>query len=365
MNNMEIDKEEKNNISMSEDNAVDEEEPAEINIEYLNEKVENIMKKYERLNVDEEIGEKEKQKDCRLIIEKIELENFKSYGGVRTITPLHHRFNAVVGPNGSGKSNLMESLLFVFGKRANKMRLKKLNELIHNSTKLNNLRNARVSIFFKEIKDDGESFINVPNSSFVLTREVYRNGSSKYFLDNQELGFEELSNILNNKGIDLKHNRFLILQGEVEQISMMKPKSNSLKGETGLLEFLEDIIGTSRYVTLIERLSHDIDELGEIKMQKGNRVRISKNEVDTLEETKNASTNYYHKEKENHCIHHIKNLLNRHSYNKEIMGFQNSIDEKQKQNENIELKMKKLVSGNNELMSIYKTIKQEMEEIRK
>jgi len=31
----------------------------------------------------------------------------------------------VVGPNGSGKSNLIESLLFVFGKKASKMRLKK------------------------------------------------------------------------------------------------------------------------------------------------------------------------------------------------------------------------------------------------
>jgi structural maintenance of chromosome 4 len=30
-----------------------------------------------------------------------------------------------VGPNGSGKSNLIESLLFVFGKRASKMRTKK------------------------------------------------------------------------------------------------------------------------------------------------------------------------------------------------------------------------------------------------
>jgi structural maintenance of chromosome 4 len=34
---------------------------------------------------------------------------------------------SVVGPNGSGKSNLIESLLFVFGKKASWMRLKNLN----------------------------------------------------------------------------------------------------------------------------------------------------------------------------------------------------------------------------------------------
>jgi hypothetical protein len=31
--------------------------------------------------------------------------------------------------------------------------------------------------------------------------------------------------LLKQKGIDLDHNRFLILQGEVEQISLMKPKA--------------------------------------------------------------------------------------------------------------------------------------------
>ena len=54
----------------------------------------------------------------RLMIAKIELENFKSYFGTKVIGPLHKNFTAVVGPNGSGKSNLIESLLFVFGKRA-------------------------------------------------------------------------------------------------------------------------------------------------------------------------------------------------------------------------------------------------------
>ena len=66
------------------------------------------------------------------------------------------------------------------------------------------------------------------------------------------------------KGIDLDHNRFLILQGgvifpfvvclllfiasgEVEQIALMKPKGLT-ENDAGMLEFLEDIVGTSRFV---------------------------------------------------------------------------------------------------------------------
>ena len=59
----------------------------------------------------------------RLMISNVILENFKSYYGKLEIGPLHKCFTAVVGPNGSGKSNLIESLLFVFGKKAKQMRL--------------------------------------------------------------------------------------------------------------------------------------------------------------------------------------------------------------------------------------------------
>ena len=88
------------------------------------------------------------------MIDKIVLENFKSYYGRKEIGPLHKCFSAVMGPNGCGKSNLIESLLFVFGKRAKRMRLNKLSELIHNSSTvlLGNggqpLRHASVSIYF-------------------------------------------------------------------------------------------------------------------------------------------------------------------------------------------------------------------------
>jgi len=83
------------------------------------------------------------------MIERIVLENFKSYYGVKEIGPLHKCFSAVVGPNGSGKSNLIESLLFVFGKRAKRMRLNKLSELIHSSAQYkDSVHHAMVEVYF-------------------------------------------------------------------------------------------------------------------------------------------------------------------------------------------------------------------------
>lgn len=60
----------------------------------------------------------------------------------------------MVGPNGSGKSNVIDAVLFVFGKRASKIRLKKVSELIHNSDKMPNLEYAKVTVHFQEIIDN-------------------------------------------------------------------------------------------------------------------------------------------------------------------------------------------------------------------
>ena len=110
----------------------------------------------------------------RLIIKEMVLENFKSYAGEQRVGPFHkvgtssmggnskvvlcrrqteafftlteqaatqiflpfrHRpdgasclqsFSSVVGPNGSGKSNVIDAMLFVFGKKAKQVSDEKL-----------------------------------------------------------------------------------------------------------------------------------------------------------------------------------------------------------------------------------------------
>ena len=59
----------------------------------------------------------------------------------------------MVGPNGSGKSNVIDAMLFVFGRRAKQLRFNKVSELIHNSTHHRNLERACVTVHFQEIVD--------------------------------------------------------------------------------------------------------------------------------------------------------------------------------------------------------------------
>jgi structural maintenance of chromosome 4 len=64
-------------------------------------------------------------------------------------------FTSIVGPNGSGKSNVIDSMLFVFGFRANKIRSKKISVLLHNSENHKDVDNCTVAVHFQKIIDTG------------------------------------------------------------------------------------------------------------------------------------------------------------------------------------------------------------------
>lgn len=89
----------------------------------------------------------------RTVIQYLVLKNFKSYAGRQEVGPFHASFSSVVGPNGSGKSNVIDSLLFVFGFRASKMRQGKISALIHNSAAFPDLDHCEVEVHFQEIMD--------------------------------------------------------------------------------------------------------------------------------------------------------------------------------------------------------------------
>lgn len=228
----------------------------------------------------------------RLVIHKMVLNDFKSYAGRQEIGPFHKSFSSVVGPNGSGKSNVIDSLLFVFGWRATKMRQGKLSELIHNSAGKENLPQCSVEVWFREIIDlPGDAFKVVPGSKLIVSRTAYRNNSSQYFINARKSTFTECTTLLKAKGIDLDHKRFLILQGEVESIAQMPPRAKN-EHEEGLLEYLEDIIGTSCYKTPIEEQAKLVDEANEKRAEKLGRLKIVQKEKDALEAKKRQAESF-------------------------------------------------------------------------
>lgn len=233
------------------------------------------------------------QPQRRLVIHKLVLENFKSYAGRQEIGPFHKSFSSVVGPNGSGKSNVIDALLFVFGWRANKMRQGKLSELIHNSQGSGELQSCSVEVWFEEIVDvpGNESYTIVPQSRLVIARNALRNNQSQYTINGKRSNYTEVTTLLRGRGIDLDHKRFLILQGEVESIAQMPPKAKNEHDE-GLLEYLEDIIGTAHYKEPIEEHAKQVDSANEARAEKLQRLKIVQRELEHLEPRRREAEQY-------------------------------------------------------------------------
>ncbi|NWU91598.1 SMC4 protein, partial [Upupa epops] len=253
----------------------------------------------------------------RLMITHIVNQNFKSYAGEQILGPFHKRFSCIIGPNGSGKSNVIDSMLFVFGYRAQKIRSKKVSVLIHNSDEHADIPSCCVEVHFQKIIDkEGDDYEVVPNSKFCVSRTAYRDNSSVYHIDGKKKTFKDVGILLRSHGIDLDHNRFLILQGEVEHISMMKPKGQTEHDE-GMLEYLEDLIGSVRLKHPIQTLCHRVEILNEQRGEKLNRVKMVEKEKDALEDDKNKAIeflcleNQMFKEKNRICQYYIHDLKKR------------------------------------------------------
>lgn len=197
-----------------------------------------------------------------------------------------------MGANGSGKSNVIDSMLFVFGYRAQQIRSKKLSVLIHNSSKYPNVNSCKVAVHFKQIIDKpGGTFDFIDNSEIIIARTANKNNTSFYTVNGREVKFKDVAKLLDTHKIDLLHNRFLILQGEVESIAMMKSKAQA-PNECGLLEYLEDIIGTERYKKPLLQINDRLEKLNEERTEKHNRCRLAEREMKDLEQPMTQAVEY-------------------------------------------------------------------------
>ncbi len=109
-----------------------------------------------------------------MYIKRLELSNFKSFGGTTPI-PLLPGFTVVSGPNGSGKSNLLDALLFCLGLAGSKgMRAERLPDLVNHtqSTRGRSTVEASVTVTF-DLSDEPELLED------AIERQINSDGSMR------------------------------------------------------------------------------------------------------------------------------------------------------------------------------------------
>ncbi|UMM23388.1 hypothetical protein L5515_004132 [Caenorhabditis briggsae] len=268
-------------------------------------------------------------KKDRLMIMNVEVNNFKSYYGKASIGPFHKSFTSIIGPNGSGKSNLIDSLLFVFGFRASKIRSAKVANLIHKSNG-RNPDSCTVTIHFQRINDVPGHYEIVKDSGFQISRTAYKNSSSSYAINGRAASRADVEAHLRQADIDIEHNRFLILQGEVEQIAMMKPVKQT-KSETGMVEYLEDIVGSNRLEPFVKRFQRRVNRINcDLTQQRITRDHARNSKI-AMEGQVRAAIEFLKKENEATLIEMKLDQRRRKLYLDKVAPKQAELDKKEEE----------------------------------
>ena len=161
--------------------------------------------------------------DC-MRLKKLELYGFKSFAS-RTEIVFEEGITGIVGPNGSGKSNIGDAIRWVLGEQSAKtLRGTNMADVIFNGTqKRKPLNYCEVSLVF----DNSDHSMNLEYSEIMVTRRVYRNGESEYFLNQSSCRLKDVIDLFRDTGIG-KEGYSIIGQGRIDEILSRKSEDRRL-----------------------------------------------------------------------------------------------------------------------------------------
>jgi len=147
-------------------------------------------------------------------LKKLELYGFKSFAQ-RTEIVFNEGITGIVGPNGSGKSNIGDAVRWVLGEQSAKtLRGASMSDVIFNGTqKRKPLSYCEVSLIF----DNDDRALPMDYAEVMVTRRVYRNGESEYYLNRTACRLKDIIDLFRDTGIG-KEGYSIIGQGRIDEI---------------------------------------------------------------------------------------------------------------------------------------------------
>ena len=175
-----------------------------------------------------------------MYLQSIQVDGFKSYSSKTTIGPFSANFNCISGLNGSGKSNILDAITFVIGcKDLSLMRCTHLSDLIYKQGNAH-IKRASVSLIFNN-NDKMKSPSGFENlDEIIITRICSLPNKTKYLLNGNAINNIQVQSLFASIGLNpATPNNYIIFQGKITKIIMMKPYELSL--------LLKEAAGTLHY----------------------------------------------------------------------------------------------------------------------
>src|SRR5216117_1246359 len=153
-------------------------------------------------------------------LQSLELFGFKSFADKTTFN-FHEGVTAIVGPNGCGKSNVCDAVRWVLGEQSAKsLRGGEMADVIFNGAE------TRKPLGFAEVSltlTDCAAELGVDWHDVRVTRRVYRDGNSEYFLNKTACRLRDIQNLFADTGI-ARAAYSMMEQGKIDMVLSSRPE---------------------------------------------------------------------------------------------------------------------------------------------
>lgn len=190
-------------------------------------------------------------------LQSLELFGFKSFAD-KTILSFHEGITSIVGPNGCGKSNVLDAVRWVLGEQSAKsLRGSEMADVIFNgSDSRKPLGFGEVSLTLTECANE----LGVDWHDVRVTRRIYRDGNSEYFLNKTPCRLRDIHNLFADTGVG-RSAYSMMEQGKIDLILSSRPEDRRA--------VFEEAAGITKYKT------QKREALRKLEATEANLIRIS------------------------------------------------------------------------------------------
>jgi chromosome segregation protein len=240
-----------------------------------------------------------------MYLKNLTVLGFKSFAD-KTSLNFQRGITAIVGPNGCGKSNVADAIRWVLGEQSAKaLRGGEMADVIFNGTdSRKQLGLAEVSLTIGDVDeaDLRAAGVSVDYNEVTITRRVFRDGGSEYFLNKTPCRLRDIQQLLAGTGMG-KTSYSIMAQGNITQILSSKPEDRRM--------VFEEAAGITRFKAQKKEALRKLEQTEQNLLRVADLVREVKRQIGSLQRQAGKARRYKQIMTD---LQHLETQLARHQW---------------------------------------------------
>src|SRR6201996_6454744 len=243
-----------------------------------------------------------------MYLQSLELFGFKSFAPKPKLE-FHRGVTAVVGPNGCGKSNVLDAMRWVLGEQSAKsLRGSEMADVIFNGS------DTRKAVSFAEVSltlSDCATDLAVDWHEVRVTRRIYRDGNSEYYLNKTPCRLKDIQNLFADTGV-ARSAYSMMEQGKIDLILSSKPEDRRA--------VFEEAAGIMKYKTQKREALRKLEATEANLLRIGDIIKEVKRQIGSLQRQAGKARRYQ-------TLHADLRVLETHHACKQLDQLENELQE--------------------------------------